>query len=150
MISTTSERRRLYFFLVSTSLRVLILSFSLSLPFPSHDVSRILRSQELPRHHQSVMYRLVLVAAALACARAQSPPPSSQVYKLDWLGTYDSCAYSKDAAESIGCAPNIQAAIVGNADIGGLDFISISDFTNPTKTSTINVLGTLLTDAGKS
>lgn len=83
-------------------------------------------------------FQLALLATFLT---AIAVVPVSAVYRLEWVGTYESQAYDEDAAEKVAYDPVKKEALVANAEEGAVDVISLIDPTNPVKVGELDVIG---------
>ncbi len=75
-----------------------------------------------------------VAAAGLLVASAQS-----DVYRLNWVGDYQTGDFDTDAAENIAHDVDTQRVFVASAEAGVVQVVDISDPTHMTEVGTLNV-----------
>ena len=85
--------------------------------------------------------RSALAAIALACVIDHAQ--SSESYRLNWIGDYQTGTWDSDAAENISYDPSTQHVFVASADTGIVKVVGIRDPTRMSEVGTLNVKANL-------
>jgi len=85
--------------------------------------------------------RSALAAIALACVIDHAQ--SSESYRLNWIGDYQTGTWDSDAAENIAYDPSTQHVFVASAETGIVKVVGIRDPTRMSEVGTLNVKANL-------